>query len=469
MKAILSSGLIKGIGPKTAEKIYDKFGDQTLDILDNHTEKLIRENPYRLRDMAGIGFVTADKIAVDTGLSPTSAFRIDAGIRHTLKEAESCGHLCLEKTHFVKECVKLLNTDGVDYRTVGERAFTMLKNGDIAVYGSYVYRLSAARAEQSIAGNVNSLLSYGAVMHKKDLDAEINLEEREIGIKLAFEQRQAVKTALTSRLCIITGGPGTGKTLIQRVLLGIYKKLNPDAKIICCAPTGRAARRMEQCTGFPSATIHKTLGLMSGDDEEWGEPETLDADFVLVDELSMVDAYLAKYLFDSVSSRAQLVLVGDSDQLPSVGPGAVLSELTACGRIPVIRLDKVFRQNEGSRIAVNAKLIRHNNLSLEYGDDFRFIESNDYNESADIIERLFQSEVDSLGLDNVALLTPFRNKTETGVNALNGRLRDIINPAAPNKPEAARGRRLFRLGDKVMQTKNSGDVSNGDIGYITDI
>ena len=195
----------------------------------------------------------------------------------------------------------------------------------------------------------------------------------------------------------------------------------------------------------------------------------LEADLVLIDESSMIDIYLARYLFDSISGGAQIVLVGDAEQLPSVGPGAVLSELITCGRIPVVKLDKVFRQNEGSRIAVNAKLIRHNNLSLEYGDDFEFIESQNYVDSADIIERLFQSEVKSRGIDNVALLTPFRTKTETGVNALNERLREKINPAAPDKPEAVRIRHVFRLGDKVMQIKNKGDVNNGDVGYITDI
>jgi exodeoxyribonuclease V alpha subunit len=522
--AYLSSGHIKGIGPKTAIKIYEKFGDQTLDILDNHPEELenipgisenklkricdsylasrgardivaffaphgvtpnravkilrkfgkntmqlIRENPYRLSDMDGIGFMTADKIAVSMGVLPDSDSRIDAGMLHTIKEAESCGHLCMEKTHFVNECVKLLNTDGVDYRRVAERAFIMLKNNELAVYGNYVYRTSTAQAEKSVADNINNLLSFGPIRHKSDLDAEINKEERKLSLKLASEQRQAVKTCLTSRLCVITGGPGTGKTLIQKVLLSIYKKLNPDANIVCCAPTGKAARRMEQCTGLPSATIHKTLGLMAGDDEAWGEPEPLEADFVLIDEFSMVDIHIAKYLLECISCGTQVAIIGDSDQLPSVGPGAVLSELVSCGRIPVVKLDKVFRQNEGSRIAVNAKLIRHNNLSLEYGSDFQFIESNNYDDSADIIEKLFQTEVNIAGIDNVALLTPFRTKTETGVNALNGRLREKINPAAEDKPEAARGKRLFRLGDKVMQIKNRGEVNNGDVGYVIDI
>ena len=522
--AYLSSGLIKGIGQKTAEKIYDMFGIGTLDVLDKNPEKLlsvpgisnnklqricdsylafrgardvvtflaphgvtanravkiyrklgpdtiriIRENPYSLCETDGIGFLTADKIAVDLGLSPTSEFRIAAGLVQTLKEAETQGHLCLEKTYFIEKCVKLLNTTGVDKRPVGEKAFAMLKNDELALFGDRVYRIQTARAEISVAESVSSILSSKPVKLKSNLDAEISREEKKLGLKLVPEQRQAIKTALTSRICIITGGPGTGKTLIQRVFLSIYTKHNPDANVVCCAPTGRAARRMEECTGFAASTIHKALGLMAGDDENFSELEGLDADLVLVDEVSMVDIYLAKYLFQSITYGAQLVLVGDAEQLPSVGPGAVLSELIVCGNIPVVKLDKVFRQSAGSKIAVNAKLIRHNNTSLEYGDDFQFIESPSYTESADIIERLYQSEVAREGLDNVALLTPFRNKTETGANTLNNRLRDIVNKSAPDKPEGVRGRRIFRLGDKVMQIKNRGEINNGDVGYITNI
>ncbi len=522
--AYLSSGLIKGIGKKLAEKIYDRFGDKTLSILDNDPEQLtkvpginrgrlrrvldtylssrgardvitmlaphgitpkravkihrefgadtvriLRENPYRLCDLAGIGFPTADKIAVEMGLDLRSGFRIDAGLLHTLIEAETKGHLCLEKTAFVRECVKMLDTDGVNFKTVGERAFIMLKNDQLVLYGDRVYRPWAAHAEAKVTENIVNLLSYGPVAYACNLDAEINLEERRLGLKLVNEQRQAIKSGLTSRICIISGGPGTGKTLIQRVLLDIFTKHNPDAKIVCCAPTGRAARRMEQCTGFPASTVHKALGLRAGDDGEYNEPEELEADLILVDEVSMLDILLAKHLLGSIPEGSQLVLVGDADQLPSVGPGAVLSELIACGQIPVVKLDRVFRQSEGSRIAVNAKLIRHNNLGLEYGDDFKFIASKSYEESASVIEGLFQSEVSRAGLDNVALLTPFRAKTETGVNALNGKLRDLINPPSPNKPEATYGSHMFRLGDKVMQIKNKDEVNNGDVGYITEI
>lgn len=239
------------------------------------------------------------------------------------------------------------------------RASRMLESGRLASYDRQVYRAVTARTEQSLAWAVCRMLTYEKAGSHVNIDTEISAEEKKQGIQLASEQRHAVTTALTSQLSVITGGPGTGKTLIQRFLLDIYRRKNRGAKIICCAPTGRAARRMEQSTGFPATTIHKALGLLAGEDGDYCEPEMLDADLIVVDEVSMMDIYLANHLFRSVPHGSQLVLIGDADQLPSVGPGAVLSEIIACGAVPVVRLDRIFRQSYGSRIAANAKLIRH--------------------------------------------------------------------------------------------------------------
>lgn len=525
IEAYLSSGLIKGIGPKTAAKIYDTFGGNTLDVLDNSPEDLlkvkgiskaklqricdsyiasrgardivtlltpygvtpnravsiykhfgseatdiVREHPYRLCEMAGIGFMTADNIATSMGLDLTSSERIAAGLLHTLKDAENKGgHLCLEKSSFIQQCAQLLDTQEITTKMVADQAYKLLQEDKLELYGDQVFRSVTARAERNMATRIWELLSFGTIRYSGDIESDINTEQMKTRFKLAPEQRQAVKTCLSSFISIITGGPGTGKTLIQRILLNIYAKQHPDAKIVCCAPTGRAARRMAQCTGYPASTIHKALGLMAGEDGDFNEPEQLDADLVLVDEVSMLDIYLARYLFNAIPHGCQIVLIGDADQLPSVGPGAVLSELIASGMIPVVKLDKVYRQDAGSRIALNAKLIRHNNVGLEYGDDFILDTSANLENSANMIEKLYMDEVDRLGIDNVALLTPFRQKTPTGVNALNGRLREKVNPPARSKPEVTLGKRLFRQGDKVMWTKNKDDINNGDIGYITSI
>lgn len=522
--AYLSCGQIYGIGPKLAEKIYAKFGNDTLDVLDKHPEKLldisgiterklkkicesylanraardivafllpygitpnravkffqkygartmevVKEHPYTLCEMSGIGFITADKIAKSMGFGDLSTDRVDAALLYTLTEAESCGHLCMEKHKFIENCIKLLQTPSLTEEMVANRAARLVYNNELMCYNDMVYRAWTAVAEIILAKHIVKRLSTVVQQKYADLDTELDTVESNLGLKLAIEQRNAVKTALTNGLSIITGGPGTGKTMIQRAILDIYRRQNPDKKICCCAPTGRAARRMTQATGFGASTIHRALGLMADEDGAYDEPKELDADLLLVDEVSMLDVYLAGSLLGAVKKGAQVVFIGDADQLPSVGPGAVLSEMIASECVPVIRLDKVFRQSNGSRIATNAKLIRHGNLGLEYGDDFCFIDSPDITESAELLVELFLRETEKHGVDNVALLSPFRQKTETGVNTLNTYLQSKINPPASTKNEVECGKRLFRVGDKVMQTKNHEDVNNGDIGYVTEI
>lgn len=520
----LSSGQIKGIGPKIAERIYDTFGNMALEILDKEPEKLltisgispgklkkicdsylanrgardvvaflsphgitpsraiklyklygkdtlqiVKNHPYKLCEVESIGFKTADKIAMSMGFDRLSPERVDEGILYTLAEAESRGHLCMEKEGFIQTCSKILDTPKLTSQMIANRANKLICDGRMLTYGNCVYRAKTARAEERLADLIKYQLHHPKEYTYNDLDAELDREEMRLKVRLAPEQREAIKTALTNGISIITGGPGTGKTMLQKALLGIYTRNHPSNEVICCAPTGRAARRMEQSTGFPASTVHKALGLIAGEDGEYGTPETLDADLILVDEVSMLDIYLAGNLFDAIKPGCQLVLIGDSDQLPSVGPGAVLSEMIASGVIPVVKLDKVFRQTSGSRIATNAKLIRHGNLSLEYGSDFQFYDSVSLPKSADKIAELYLQETSKYGIDNVALLSPYRQKTETGVNALNELLREKINPPDPSKPEISLGSQTFRCGDKVMQVKNHEDVSNGDIGYITGI
>ncbi len=523
MVAYLSSGLIRGIGKTLAERIYDTFGDDTLKILDGqperiqevpgigakkcaqlqtsymqtrgarkiinllaplnvgislaiqlqkkldvNAEELLRHQPYSLFEKNLISFELADQLADMNGISRAAPERVCAALLHVLKMAEQKGHLSLHKEQFIRSTVQLLNIRELNRRSVALQALEMIQNGRLKLYQNQVYRPISACAEQETAERIQAMLSQDSLPFMGDLDDEIDILEKDMGVTLAPEQRKAVKTALTSPLCVISGGPGTGKTMIQRFILTIFAKKFPKADTICCAPTGRAARRMEQSTGFPASTVHRTLNL-TGEVASLMMPELLEADLVLVDEVSMLDMHLTWHLFHALPPQCRLVLVGDSDQLPSVGPGAVLNELIACGRIPVVMLDKVFRQNEGSRIAENAQAIRQGIAELDYGDDFQFWSSSDLSQSANLLEDLYIRQVNRFGVDNVALLTPFRRKTETGVRALNERLRNKVNPPAPGKPELTIGQRVFRLGDKVMQTKNQEYVSNGDIGYIREI
>lgn len=522
--AYLSSGQIKGIGPVMAERIFDTFGMKTLDVLDKEPERLVeirgisskklekitqsylenrgardvvafltphgitanravqfyreygnkameivQNHPYRLCEIDGIGFRIAERIALNMGFSRLSPERVDEGILYTLKEQEGKGHLCIRKEKFIRECMKTLDTPELTEQMIGVRASRMVYSGKLVIYQDCVYRKKPSEAEDRLAKCVKEMLQQKKSFAISGLESEIAVEEKELGLTFAEEQKEAVFTALTSSLCVITGGPGTGKTMIQRAILDIYQKLFPKHEIVCCAPTGRAARRMEQSTGFPSSTVHKALNLFAGEDGCYGEGEELEADFILVDEVSMLDMYVADSLFQAVKKGSRLVLVGDADQLPSVGPGAVLGELIASGCIPVVRLDQVFRQKAGSRIAANAKQIRHGMASLEYGEDFQFVESADLKESARLIQKLYLQEVARNGVDHVALLSPYRQKTETGVNALNEQIRDAVNPGSAAGAEITSGNRKFRSGDKVMQIKNRDDISNGDIGYIQKI
>ena len=519
----LSSGQIKGVGPRIAEKIYDAFGQNTLDVLDHEPEKLmairgiskkklekirdsylasrgardviaflaphgvtanraikiyreygtetldiVRKHPYRLVEMAGIAFKTADKLAMSLGLPAVSPERVDEALMYAISEAEMEGHLCLEKHDFLRRCLRLLETPEITEDMAAGRAYHLVQENRLVCYDGYVYRSTTAAVENNIAFHITQQMK-ATVEPYEHLDLAIIGEERKLKIRLAPEQRDAVKMALTSKFCVITGGPGTGKTAVQKAILDLYQAKYPKAQIVCCAPTGQAAQRMKESSGLPSSTIHKALCIKANPDGSLTEGIMLNADLILVDEVSMMDAFLAERLFAAVPPNARLVLVGDADQLPSVGPGSVLKDIIASGVVPVVRLDHVFRQSAGSRIATNARLIKHGNLSMEYGPDFMFFDSKDLAVSADIIENLYMQEVHKFGVDGVAFLTPFRHKTETSVDAMNARLQALVNPPAPGKAEAVFGQLRFRVGDKVMQIKNYEQVNNGDVGYIQTI
>lgn len=519
--AYLSSGMIPGIGSVLAERIYNTFGAQTLEVLDQDpsrvsevlgiskkkceqfckaymetrsarklinllapfnisapqaiklrqqlgtdAQRLLMEFPYMVFERDLIDFEIADQLAQASGIPQNAPERLAAGLIYALKQAEHEGHLCMHKESFVRRAVNLLRAPQVTWKAVAQRAFEMIKEGRLSLFYDYVYRPIMAKAEEDVATWICDMLHRDSLPYMGDLDDEIDGQQTEMGFTFAEEQRHAIRTALTSPICIISGGPGTGKTSIQRAILNIYKKAFPDSDVVCCAPTGRAARRMEQSTGYPASTIHKVLNLTAGEVHELKDIDLLEADFVLVDEVSMMDMLTTWYLFNALPPSCRLILVGDADQLPSVGPGAVLNELLACGKLPTVILDKVFRQSEGSLVAENAQRIRHGVSDLEFGDDFQFWPSAEETQSAQYLMWFYKREVDRYGVDNVALLTPFRKKSKTGVYSLNAALHDTINPASPEKDEIETGQRVLRVGDKVMQMKNRDFASNGDIGYI---
>ena len=519
--AYLSSGMIPGIGSVLAERIYNTFGAQTLEVLDQDpsrvsevlgiskkkceqfckaymetrsarklinllapfnisapqavklrqelgtdAQRLLMEFPYMVFERDLIDFEIADQLAQASGIPQNAPERLAAGLIYALKQAEHEGHLCMHKETFVRRAVNLLRAPHVTWKAVAQRAFEMIKEGRLSLFYDYVYRPIMAKAEEDVATWICDMLHRDSLPYMGDLDDEIDGQQTEMGFTFAEEQRHAIRTALTSPICIISGGPGTGKTSIQRAILNIYKKAFPDSDVVCCAPTGRAARRMEQSTGYPASTIHKVLNLTAGEVHELKDIDLLEADLVLVDEVSMMDMLTTWYLFNALPPSCRLILVGDADQLPSVGPGAVLNELLACGQLPAVILDKVFRQSEGSLVAENAQRIRHGVTDLEFGDDFQFWPSAEETQSAQYLMWFYKREVDRYGVDNVALLTPFRKKSKTGVYSLNAALHDTINPASPEKDEIETGQRILRVGDKVMQMKNRDFASNGDIGYI---
>ena len=357
-----------GVSPNRAVKLYRECGEETMDIVRNH--------PNQLCELAGIAFRTADKLAMSMGIDSHSRERIEEALLYTLTEAESRGHLCLGKQDYLQTCLKLLDTKGLTEAMLADCANHLLQTDRIVIYADGVFRTRIARTESNLAYEIIKKMA-GTVTPFTGLETTIADEEQKLHFRLAPEQREAVKMALTSKLCVITCGPGTGKTSVQKVLLDLYKDQFPGAKIACCAPTGKAARRMEQSTGVPASTVHRALGLLANEEVQYSEPQLIDADLILVDEVSMLDIYLAENMLKSIPQHARLILVGDSDQLPSVGPGAVLKEIIDSGIVPVVKLDQVLRQKDGSRIAANAKLIRHGNLSLEYGPDFEFYDSTD--------------------------------------------------------------------------------------------
>lgn len=449
--------------PNRARYIFEKYGTQSLEV--------IRKNPYVLCQMRGFGFLTVDAIAkADPAWDPERPERLAAGIQTVLQANSTKGHTCVPKNNTVAELARTL---GIGNAKVCRAALNdAVKERQCIVKGDYCYSRYNFLTERQIAQNVIRLLRNRPRKRPSDtaMDDLIDQFQKENGIELAPLQREAVKNCFLRNLCIITGGPGTGKSTIIKAILHVAKGLNDDASAMLMAPTGRAARRMQEATGHSASTIHSALGIRySGSDSRNGEmpdQEPLDTDFVIVDEVSMIDHHIADCLLTRIGDYTSLILVGDSDQLPSVGPGSILAELIRSELVPTTRLNVIFRQQEGDPIITNSKKIRDGVPDLDFCRTFKLLNERDP-------DRVFKSAcsfylrcVKEYGLDNVVLLVPHRIKGQLCANTFNAELERHLNPAHEGDCTIRVGQKEFRAGDKVMQTRNTDFAKNGDIGYI---
>lgn len=547
----LSSGLIPGIGPVTAKNIVKKFGEDSLDIIEMNPGKLkevdgigekkafaiseafkeqrelknvmvflqtygvstaygikifkkygqntintVRENPYKLcEDISGIGFKTADRIARNLGMPLNSIERAKAGIKYILYSFTANGHTYLPMENLLFESTRLLN---ISEDIIKEAVSISAASKDIVIegeeYSTNVYLSSFYYAELGVARRIIEISLSGTEKNLSGIDEEINSYEKENNIEFADEQRQAITAGVKEGLCIITGGPGTGKTTIIKCMIKIFEKMG--LTVVLGAPTGRAAKRITETTGREAKTIHRLLEMefISSDDNpsfvrDEGNP--IEADVIIIDEASMIDILLMNSLLKALALGAKLILVGDVDQLPSVGPGNVLRDMIESRVITTVRLRHIYRQADESLITVNAHRINDGEMPFlnDKDKDFFFIQRNVNYEIVDEILDLIKNRLPFFkdGFDPVRdmqILSPTR-KGEIGIYNLNKRIQEILNPPSKDKAERDLKDFIFREGDKVMQIKNnynlewtkingSGEeggtgVFNGDIGYIKEI
>jgi exodeoxyribonuclease V alpha subunit len=541
LRKYLGSGLIKGIGPVTADRIVGHFGLETLAVIEQAPERLIevpgvgrkrvgligrawqeqqqikeimlflqahdvstglavkifkryggeavavvREDPYRLaREVYGIGFLTADRIAQRLGIASDNPRRIEAGLVYALGQQSDNGHVFAPRDLLVAEGAGLLAVEpGAIEEAIERLAQTReLWVEEVVEEGGTVEAVYLAPfyfAEVGIANRLRRLVETPATrlgpLQTIDWATAFEWLDRHLPYPLAERQRLAVRTALTSKVCVLTGGPGTGKTTTVRAVLQLLgaRKLS----VVLAAPTGRAAKRLAETTGMEAKTIHRLLEFKPGPGTLFARDEDhpLNADLVVIDEVSMVDTLLMNHLTKAIDPTSHLLLVGDKDQLPSVGPGNVLHDLIASGAVPVVALDQIFRQTASSYIVVNAHRINHGQMPFFERDsgDFFLFKAEDSQSAADWIVDVVTRRIPArFGLDplrDVQVLSPM-HRGAAGVALLNQTLQAALNPPAAHKPEASFAGRTFRLGDKVMQIRNNydKDVFNGDLGQVAAI
>lgn len=528
IERFLGSGAVKGLGPALAHRVVAAFGKDTMKILERDPQRLLEvegigpkklavitesfyeekqvndiaydleqhgvagryagrllqkygddvhyvltEEPYRMiAEIDGIGFKTADQMALAYGMDRQDPQRLSAGLTYVLQTMTQNGHVCIPDAELVRRAAFILQADALGLHDILKEAIEVGQLCTADFQGTvYVYTPEAYEEENYIARRIQDMAAMKPLDMKTHVQLFLDRWQDSCHFELADKQREAVEKSLESGMTVITGGPGTGKTTVVQTIIRLAEQ--EGLRILLCAPTGRAAKRLAETTQRKAKTIHRLL-IPDGRQGriqvfEYNETKLLPADLVIVDEVSMLDMEMMYHLLSALKPQCRCILVGDADQLPSVGAGAVLHDIIASGQVPVVRLDTIFRQQEGGRIVTNAHLINSGRLPVVNEDpEFRFVEIEDEAQGAEKISALYNSELLETG-DKFAVqvLSPMY-KNPCGVDNLNQLIQGRFNPPAEGKGELKGKNVIFRVGDKVMQKHNDYEkgVFNGDIGEI---
>lgn len=466
----------RGISPKLASKAYQEFKDKTLNIL--------KDRPYMLCVVPGITFPIADAFGSDDEAYEKSLERFLICANYVLFENEQnglrniignrpSGSTCMEINDFGRCMLSLLNKGTYKKEEILANTIALVKEDKLSYIKKdgkqYIYRSGIYRIEKRLAEDIERLATVET--EKINIDEYINDYEGLNSILLNDDQKNAVRMAINSNFSLIIGSPGTGKTTIIKVIAYIYKKLNPKAEMTFLAMTGKAAYRITESTGFEARTVHSRLGLRAeiiNDLSEEEEDKKIESGLVVVDELSMLDERTAYQLFSNISSECKVVLCGDDEQLPSVSAGAVLRDIIDSKTVPSVTLNQVYRQAKGSSIYENSFKIRNNDLNLILGEDFYILEEPDVSKIEDELIELYIKKISEYGIEEVMLLVPFKEH-EGGVTPLNQKIQERLHPEHLQEKEFRLGMKRFRIGDRVMQLKNSDEQVNGECGTVIDI
>ena len=494
--------MVRGITPRIIEKLTNKLEETKIDrelihllggvctmtatglsaikkVLGNGAPQILQENPYRLCLVHGFSFRTADALGRKLKVSAWAEERIAACIGFVFDEAAARGHTCVPKEEFKAMLLQELGLGfhpAADQR-VREAINRAVSDKKVAVTAGMLYSRLRYDQEVSVCERIAEMLSQGADPIE-GIDASISDFEGVSGISLSDSQREAIRTVFRHRVSILTGGPGTGKTTVTNALLHVHKEVfGQDSKPLLLAPTGRAARRMTDATGLPAYTIHAIVQFRPEEDRgpSWGfqdmcEGPEIDANLVVIDEFSMADLEITCILLERIQLGARVVFVGDADQLPSVGCGNVLFELIRSQKVPVSRLDVIFRQAGESPIVANAAKVREGNTDLTLDKGFHLYQGANALEVFKKACSLYKKSVEAFGADDVILLCPYRSKSDLNVDVFNRNLQNIVNPPSDDELRMERGGGIaFREGDRIMQMRNRETVRNGDVGVIRHI